>query len=131
MQESTSEKKIRPITEAELIAARSWKVWELGNRVLYDLCRDHPDHARDNEILAKIWLIGRSYSASIERRRILKQIGNEFYERLVAPAMRQSDLDLWLTTVLKDPTPGGPKTISVHKNLMDLFKSITDLEKRS
>lgn len=43
--------------------------WDMGNQVLYDLCRRHPGHSEPGEILAKIWLIGRSYAAAIERGR--------------------------------------------------------------
>ena len=43
--------------------------WSIGNQVLYDLCQRYPRHTVDSEIIAKIWLIGRAYSASIERGR--------------------------------------------------------------
>src|SRR5438477_314230 len=45
------------------------KVWDVGNGVLYDLCAANPEHTRDDVIIAKIWLIGRTYAAAIERRR--------------------------------------------------------------
>src|SRR5437762_51878 len=41
--------------------------WRLGNQALYDLCRKYPRHVDDAEIIAKVWLIGRTYAASIER----------------------------------------------------------------
>lgn len=28
--------------------------WDLGNQSLYDLCRKHPDHRREDEVLAKV-----------------------------------------------------------------------------
>lgn len=60
---------MRQITKKDIASMRRRRVWDLGNRVLYDLCQSHPEHTRDDEIVAKIWLIGRSYAASIERRK--------------------------------------------------------------
>ena len=40
----------------------------VGNKVLYDLCKSYPMNDDVNGLIAKLWLIGRSYSASIERR---------------------------------------------------------------
>lgn len=54
-------------------------VWDIGNRILYDMCGAHPEHSQDGEIVAKVWLIGRSYAASIERCRNAKHIGDDFY----------------------------------------------------
>ena len=42
-------------------------IWNLGNEMLYQLCRDYPDHKAPEVITAKVWLIGRSYAAAIER----------------------------------------------------------------
>lgn len=42
--------------------------WDLGNQVLYDVCRQNPDHTDEQAIIAKILLIGRTYAAAIERR---------------------------------------------------------------
>ena len=57
------------ITAQEVVAAlKKNRVWDLGNKVLYDLCSSYPYHKTDEEIIAKIWLIGRSYAAAIERR---------------------------------------------------------------
>ena len=45
--------------------------WRIGNQVLYDLCSRYPMHKHPAEIVAKVWLIGRSYSASVERKLVL------------------------------------------------------------
>jgi hypothetical protein len=121
----------RPVAKTEIDAAQGPSVWDIGNRVLYDLCREHPKHTAENEIIAKIWLIGRSYAASIERRKKVDEVGDEFYEAIVAPTMRESAIDEWLHACSTDGSPGTSKGIAVHKQLMDLFASITDLDKRS
>ncbi len=122
---------MREITKPDIASARRHSVWDLGNQVLYDLCRNHFTHKTDDEIVAKVWLIGRSYAASIERRRNKKEGADDFYEGTVAPRVRQSDMDCWLSEVSGAAAPGAPETIAVHKRLMDLFESITDLNKRS
>ena len=122
---------MRQITKTDIDAIRTHCIWDLGNRVLYDMCRDHPEHKADDEIVAKVWIIGRSYAASIERRRNAKNIADDFYETVVAPTMRKQPIDSWLGSIDQKGEPGNAQTVTVHKRLMDLFHSITDLEKRS
>ncbi len=57
------------ITKRDVDLAKTDDIWALGNETLYKLCRDHPEHKNDKAIVAKIWLIGRSYAAAIERRK--------------------------------------------------------------
>ena len=128
---SSTKKRMRQITKEDIEFARKPGIWDLGNQVLYDLCRTHPGHRRDDEIVAKIWLIGRSYAASIERRKNAKEIGDDFYEKKVAPKVRDSEIDSWLDSIGKTEEPGSARTIEVHKSLTDLFHKITDLDKRS
>ena len=95
------------------------------------MCREHPRHRTVDEIVAKVWLIGRSYSAAIERRRDAKGTGDDFYEKEVGPQMQSQPIDSWLGMVQDNDIPGSPATIVVHKKLTDLFREITGLEKRS
>lgn len=81
------------VTRAELNAALKNTTWDLGNQVLYDLCRDHPRHNSADVVIAKVWLIGRSYSAAIERRRSPTAYGDSFYTKHVAPAVLVSNID--------------------------------------
>lgn len=122
---------MRQITKDDIEAIREPWVWDLGNRILYDMCRSYPGHTEDDQIIAKIWLIGRSYAAAIERRKNAKHIGDDFYEAVVAPTMRDQPIDLWLASLKNTDKSGSAKTVVIHKRLMDLFQSITDLEKRS
>ncbi len=122
---------MRKITRNDIASARSACVWDLGNRVLYELYSKHSGHCKADEIVAKIWLIGRSYAASIERRRNATRAGDRFYEETVAPAMRESGIDSWLASVPRHGQPGSPESVEVHKMLTDLFRSVTGLNKRS
>jgi len=121
----------RAITKAEVDDAQAASVWDLGNRTLYELCRNHPKHKTLDEIIAKVWLIGRSYAASIERRRNADQFGDGFYEATVAPRIISSCIDEWLASIPIDEPVKTSKAIVVHKRLLELFASFTLLDKRS
>jgi len=109
--------------------------WDFGNEVLYRLCEEHPHHINEDEILAKIWLVGRSYSAAIERRRDSREVGGEaFYTSVVGPKMRRAKIDQWLAPLSRYSRPtleNCREIIDAHKRLTDLFNEITGLEKRS
>lgn len=107
------------------------KVWDFGNQVLYDLCRMNPDHKRKDIILAKIWLIGRSYAASIERRRDKGEAasGDVFYEKTVGPKILCSPIDAWFCELANDPNIA--LVLATHARVMNLFADISGLEKRS
>lgn len=125
---------MRRITKEYIDEIRKPSVWDLGNRILYDMCRVHPGHSKNDEIVAKIWLIGRSYAASIERCRRAtdaKHIGKDFYETDVAPAVQNEKIDLWLGKIQQTDKPGSAETVKIHKKLMDLFHSITCMDNRS
>lgn len=108
--------------------------WDLGNRVLYDLCKTHPGHRAEDEIVAKIWLIGRAYAAAIERRKNGDENNDKFYLGMVAPTVRKSNIDRWLGR-LKDVSSTTTETLPLvtetHQNVMILFEQISGLNKRS
>jgi hypothetical protein len=122
---------MRDLTIAEIDAMRGGSVWDLGNHVLYDLCRRNPEHRTLDEIIAKVWLIGRAYAASIERRRNVEAYGDGFYSETVGPAILASGIDAWIGSLATLTDPGHVETIVVHKRLTDLFASLTNLNKRS
>jgi hypothetical protein len=108
----------------------------LLNMVLYDLCKKHPTHKSKEEIRAKIILIGRSYAAAIERRKIKRgrNSGDRFFTNIVVPEIRKSDIDKWLKSLseLRRPTPSNAeKILAVHGKVLNLFYKITKMEKRS
>ena len=103
--------------------------WTLGNSVLYKLCKDHPHHKTDEEIAAKIWLIGRAYAASIERRKKKYNINDDFYSDVVIPRIKQSGIDEWIQNCRSKKTKEA--CLLAHKKTTDLFKDISGLEKRS
>ncbi len=119
------------LTKKRVEDALANTLWDVGNQALYDLCHRNPKHDRDDVITAKIWLIGRAYSAAIERRRETKGVaGDRFYSDVVAPQLRQSKIDQWLPRAHTDPT--NPRVIlQVHKRLTDVFEDMTGMRKTS
>ena len=112
-------------------ALKKNRVWDLGNKVLYDLCSLNPRHKTDEEIIAKVWLIGRSYSAAIERRKnkTADSEGDFFYENTVAPKIKNSEIDKWFEMIRMNPTP--EIAVKIHSKLTNLFSEISGLDKRS
>jgi hypothetical protein len=110
--------------------------WDLSNQVLYDLCRAHPAHDDESVIIAKVLLIGRAYSAAIERRKNKKQGegSDNFYVEKVGPMLRKSKIDGWIADA-RASRPGRRSALAtlvkVHGLTTDLFYSISGLEKRA
>jgi hypothetical protein len=62
-----------PLDRRRVLRAMRPSPWDFSNRVLYDLCRAYPAHNAESVVIAKMLLIGRTYSAAIERRKNKKQ----------------------------------------------------------
>ncbi|MEQ9588044.1 MAG: hypothetical protein RJS97_08830 [Parvibaculaceae bacterium] len=122
------------LTRQMVERAREHSPWDFGNQVLYDLCRTHPEHTDASTVIAKVWLIGRSYAAAIERRRDVKSESGDFYVEKVAPKIKDSDIDNWLQIAasFQSPSAAALDTIlSVHLSVTQLFGDISGLQKRS
>ena len=111
--------------------------WEFGNGILYQMCEDNQLHNDADVVIGKIWLIGRSYAAAIERRKNADDYqGDDFYYDAVAPKMLEigDELDGRIES-LKNNTGTIADCVSeiliTHKFLMDAFTELTGLEKRS
>lgn len=117
--------------------ARGNSRWEFGNNILYKMCEENPLHNDADVLIGKILLIGRSYAAAIERRKNADDYkSDDFYSDVVAPKMLEigDELDNRIKS-LKNNTgvifDCIPEILSTHKFLMDAFKEMTGLEKRS
>ena len=110
--------------------------WSFGNSILYKMCEEYPLHVDADVIVGKIWIIGRSYAAAIERRKNAVEFEGDFYHGLVAPSMLKigHELDFQIQELLKETAINRqnlPKVLHVHKFLVDTFTKISGLEKRS
>ena len=110
--------------------------WDFSNQVLYDLCGAHPAHVDVRVVIAKMLLIGRAYSAAIERRKNKKQGADtdNFYVETVGPMLRKSRIDRWIAEARASrpgTLPALATMVKVHGLTTDLFCSISGLEKRA
>lgn len=106
---------------------------KVGNGILYDMCARYPYHDNESEIIAKVWLIGRAYAASIERNKNKDNISDDFYADIVAPKFKNHFDKLLLkirniSTVKEDDIGAILKT---HKKVVDFIYEITKDNKRS
>lgn len=123
------------ILNRDIIESLKLNQWDTGNEVLYSLCSNHFTHSRDNEIVAKIWLIGRAYAAAIERRKTKgEEINDDFYIKTAAPKFRHSHLDKYLFELRQYKELSENcimHVLETHKYLVDLIFEFTHLNKRS
>ena len=111
--------------------------WAFGNEVLYRMCRENPLHEDSDVVGGKVWLIGRSYSAAIERRSGGATKGDDFYFDVVAPKMMQIGPDLGGKLNLLRSVEGTipdeiqKQALATHEYLKSAFRDITRQDKRS
>ncbi len=113
--------------------ARTSTRWWFGNKVLYDLCRDNPSHDNGDVVLAKIWLIGRSYAAAIERGPKRDNVNDDFYMDVVVPGILNSNIDDWIYKIkhLALCNDNLEEFIETHSKVTNLFFEISKRNKRS
>jgi len=123
------------ITPEDLKNAKKDHKFEFGNKVLYDLCKEHPDHKDPEIAMAKIWLIGRSYAAAIERGcRNAKKLSSEEFYVFVGKKISKSPIDKWLDSLhdFQDINDRNIECIlTVHGQLTNFLYKISDLKRRS
>jgi hypothetical protein len=127
-------RKLSQVRRKDIARALGNKSWDFGNKVLYSLCQKHPCHKRADVVIAKVWLIGRSYSAAIERRRQPTSDVGSFYVDVVAREIIDSKIDRWLKLVPVSASLGSATqnaAITVHGRLTNLFGHISKQQKRS
>ena len=112
--------------------------WKFGNDILYEMCRNYPEHKRADVIVGKLWLIGRAYAAAIERRKDPKEekATDDFYFNVVANEMLKigEELDNRIGNLKKYDVISNDnleEIVSTHKFLTDIFKSISGQYNRS
>ena len=123
-----------PNLRSAIRAACSPSPWDLGNKVLYDLCKKKALHKDAPTVIAKVWLIGRAYAAAIERRRGKEGQNDNFYIKTVAPRIIRSDIDKWIESAAEHSSPSEKSfntILLVHAAVTGLFAEISGLEKRS
>jgi hypothetical protein len=123
------------IVTLDLLEKSKTSPWDLGNDLLYQLCREHFKHENEQHILAKTLFIGRIYAAALERRKKKDEfINDDFYADVVVPTFRDSDIDTRLARLKKFKSINDeniPVILQTHQFLIELFQIPTELNKRS
>jgi hypothetical protein len=60
--------KMFSVSKYESACHKYHKLWKTSDDVLYDLCKQFPDHKNRAGTNAKLWVIGRAYATGIERQ---------------------------------------------------------------
>jgi len=107
------------------------RVWDFGNDVLYTLCRDHPNHDDAAQIVAKTWLIGRSYAVSLERRSGLEVDSDVLYVKHIVPIFQNAGLDQRLKNFTPQRKRTASSSLALHKILVDALGEIGEEARRS
>jgi len=93
-----------------------------GNEVLYRMCRERPYHTDAGDIFSKLWLIGRSYAATLERG-----AGRKFSLEKAARKLATKGIDRLIATV-EDitylETENLPDILHVHAELNKMFRQL-------
>ena len=100
-----------------------------GNHILYGMCRTHHENNDPEIIGGKLWLIGRSYAASVERK-----AGKDFKWLPLKNAIASSQLDSQIKACRKIKRLTDDNlhlALTAHKTLTEILKKATKLEKRS
>lgn len=129
-----------PYTRDQVFRARDddADLWSIGNAALYRLCEEHPDHTKPAAVVAKLWLIGKSYSAALDRGR--GKAGGEavssddFYCEIAAPALCKAGIDeklAVLPTGVELDTALLSAVLRAHGALVKVFHGVTGRSHRS
>jgi len=132
-EEKVSEYRFRVILPKEEDLAKSeYNIEELGNEVLYDMCKKYQSHTVREQIYSKLWLIGRSYSAALERNKS-EEKSEDIYRKTIDELIKiESSLDdkiQGLQPIVDYDTMCA--ALDVHKDIVDIFRKTTKMEKRS
>jgi len=103
--------------------------WDWTNSILYNMCIDEPNHDDVNITVGKLNIIGRTYSATIERG-----AGKNFKIVNVAKKINNSEIDRLLKQIklIEFPNEDNIEDIlKVHKFFTDILYRETGLYKRS
>lgn len=90
-----------------------------GNHVLYQMCREAPGHKNIDVVQSKLWLIGRSYAAALERG-----AGKGFDVEAAAWRIVASKFDDALAETASISRPTGdnlPRILQTHARFVQLL----------
>ena len=95
-------------------------IWSLADGELYGLCQKYPDHKNTKATIAKLWFIGRTYAAALERRRNVIVDTNTLYTTVA------EDMKTYFDDELDSIKKHNNYDINVFKQTLELHKRLTE-----
>ena len=106
--------------------------WEFGNQILYNMCEEYPEHDKEYLKICKVWLIGRSYAAALERRK--NKGKKDIYIELAEKKKDFEKIDKQIKRLKNCITIDNCNIeyiLNLHNKLVKIYKKVTDLDKIS
>lgn len=100
-----------------------------GNEILYKMCQNKLYHNDLDVVESKLWIIGRAYAASIERK-----AGKDFDIKVAAQILIDSEIDKKianLNSIGRINSNHVDELLDTHNYMMQLLKLATGVDKRS
>ena len=122
------------ITYEDIGKLQQGSLWDFCDKILYDMCKNHLSHCKQDVIIGKLLLIGRSYSAAIERNIQTEVKSDDCYLKVAETLLReQHKLDEQiqkLKSYNQITRETLPQIINIHKYLLELIRETTGHENR-
>ncbi len=128
---------MKEITQYDIDEVLKESIWGLSNRVLYKMCENEPYHNLPNVIASKFLIIGRTYAAAIERRKINTGYSSEeFYEKVLIPEIKKhsDEIDEGINMLQEYEyidINNIDKALLLHGQLMEILYNVSGQNKRS
>jgi hypothetical protein len=116
----------------EYLMKSEYNIEKLENEILYDMCKKYHDHTVKEQIYSKLWLIGRSYSAALERNKSEEKSENIYLktiDELIKIGNMLDEKIQRLQPIIDYNTMYA--ALNVHKEIVDIFNRTTKMEKHS
>ncbi len=124
------------LDKGKIELVQHYNMWDFGNQILYDMCQKAPLHINEEEVISKVWLIGRSYAAAIERGAKSAYKGDEFYKHVVGKKIKSigKELDKRISFFSEQEQVTKNllgKIAETHNYLTKVFYDISGMDNRS
>lgn len=105
------------------------QTWRSIDTVLYQLCREYPEHTSSGSVYAKVFIIGRTYQTGIERKVPSEQTQGSAMSKAAAHLLQRGPeiqaLFKQLEAAKEPPTPSALENIAkVHGCLVKILAEI-------
>ena len=105
--------------------------FSFGDQILYDMCKKYPAHNKEEKgiIMSKVWLIGRSYAAALERTRDGRK---DIYNKLAKKNLEEIDKRIEkLKNYQTIDNTNIEVILNLHHELVKIYNDVSGLNKIS